>query len=247
MNQLIMWEYYFLHLFHNSLNLSILIVSLALSVVFYFLFKRTKEVKKRTKFLYAHIALLFFPFLFAAIFWFCGMTFSECAPMVTALFLPITLTFLFLLNIIFLPYIYNWSSNHREISEGFIQNFVEKTCEESNLKVPKVYYINDLRPIAYSFSNRNPSIFISVGLSEILTKDEMKAVLLHELYHIKNKSSLWKFSLTSLKSFSPLAAFATVEDSFDLEENEADNFASKIQGTNKFLTSAKMKMNRFNS
>ena len=73
----------------------------------------------------------------------------------------------------------------------------------------------------------------------------MQAVLLHELYHIKNKSSIWKFSLNQIKRFSPLSYFSSIRKSINNEERDADLFAIKVQGTKRFLQSAKKKINQF--
>ena len=242
----LMWKYYFYNIIYNQINLIVLIISIILSLFFYFSFRKTNNLKEKTKFLYAHIFLLFFPLIFSAIFWMCGMSFLSCPPMYLPIFLPLSLVSVLLLNFIFAPYFYSWDGNNTEIKQGRMKEFVGRQYNKLNLNEPKIYSINNIKPMAFSISNRKPSIFVSAGLAEILTEKELQAVLLHEMHHIKNRSSFWKFSLTNLKTFSPLVAFMTVKDSLDNEEREADAFAKSFQGTEKYILSAKKKIRAFN-
>jgi Zn-dependent protease with chaperone function len=53
----------------------------------------------------------------------------------------------------------------------------------------KVYIIKEKGPNAFCITN--PVVFMTTGLKEMLTEDEIIAVLLHEAGHIKNKD-IWK-------------------------------------------------------
>ncbi|PIN81881.1 hypothetical protein COV11_00815, partial [Candidatus Woesearchaeota archaeon CG10_big_fil_rev_8_21_14_0_10_30_7] len=136
------------------------------------------------------------------------------------------------------------SGKNKLIDEGIIKEFVKKHSKKLNVKEPKIYSLNDANPMAYSITNLNPSIFISAGLSELLSKKEMESVLLHELYHHKNKVYFWKFSINLLRIFSPLATFISTSEPMKQEEKEADNYAINLQKTNKYLLSAKKKINK---
>ena len=105
--------------------------------------------------------------------------------------------------------------------------------------------MKDITPMAYSITNIKPSIFLSVGLCELLNKKEREAVLLHELYHIKNNSSFWKFSMSNMKMFSRLSSLSSIKTSLEREEKDADLFAINVSGTDRFLNSAKQKINNF--
>ena len=73
----------------------------------------------------------------------------------------------------------------------------------------------------------------------------MKAVLLHELAHLKNKSSIAKYSDTLLRMFSPISLLLRFHHDNTMEEKRADNFVIEIQRTDKHLKSAKRKIDEF--
>ncbi len=110
-----------------------------------------------------------------------------------------------------------------------------------------MFYINSARPYAYSLKTIKGAIFISVGLFEILSKKEIQAVILHELYHIKQRSSFYKFSTNFLKTFSITPSFLNLNKSLQQEEKSADRFAIKTQKTSKHIKQAKKKISLFYS
>jgi len=86
-------------------------------------------------------------------------------------------------------------------------------------------------------------VFVSVGMFDLFSKKELDAVLLHELYHVKARSSWSKFSAVFVKAFSPIAWFSS--SSVEKEERAADAFAVHLQKTSRHLKSAKQKLNSF--
>ena len=240
--QMSMWSLYFGHIRNNAAYTKVFILSLVLSSVFYLLFRRTERLKLKINFLAAHIIFLFFPFVFSAIFWRCMMPIINCSPKMLIFFGPIAAISAIVMGFVILPYIYGWSDKNNPIENGFIKDFTAKQSGEIGIIEPNVYSINDIKPAAYSITNLKPAIFISAGISELLTKKEMEAVLLHELHHHKNKAYFWKFSGNALKFFTPLAAFPCASEQMRQEEIEADNYAIKVQKTSKYLESAKRKI-----
>ncbi len=53
-----------------------------------------------------------------------------------------------------------------------------------------VVVIKDSKPQAFCFGIRNPKIYISTGLLQLTTPQELEAVLRHEKYHLEHKDSL---------------------------------------------------------
>lgn len=65
---------------------------------------------------------------------------------------------------------------------------VEKLAEDAKLPMPKLYMINDPAPNAFA-TGRDPAhscVSVTSGLLEIMDDNELRAVLGHELSHIKN-------------------------------------------------------------
>jgi len=241
-----MWNVYASHILSTPHMLAIFIGSFSLALLFYILFRKTAFVSRKVTYLYLHILFIFLPFISSALLWKCLMPVIACSPKMIIYLASIGSGGTLLLSFVILPYIYNWASNSKEIKEGEIKDFVSEKSQAMNIREPKVYAVEDIRPCAYSITNIQPSIFVTVGLCELLDKKEMEAVMLHELYHVKQKTSFWKFSINMLKIFSPLSSFITTDDAIDKEELDADHFAISMQGTKRFLKAAKGKVNKFN-
>ncbi len=240
--QFSMWELYFRNLIYTPLNLYILIIAFILSVIFYFLFKRAETLKKKISYLAMHIVLIVFPFVFSAFYWKCVMSIMHCGPMAFILFIISASIISGVLGFMFIPFLFRWSNKDHIIDRGYIKNFIKRQSKKLKIQEPTIHFTNELKPMAYSITNLKPSIFITTGLSEMLSKKEMESVLLHELYHHKTKAYFWKFSINMLKIFTPLSTFINTSQSMEKEELEADNFAVLVQKTDKYLNSAKRKI-----
>jgi heat shock protein HtpX len=69
-----------------------------------------------------------------------------------------------------------------------LYNVVEEMAIAAGLPVPKVYLIRDPAPNAFA-TGRDPqhaSVAITSGLRERLTRDELQAVIAHEMGHVRN-------------------------------------------------------------
>ncbi|PWB52290.1 MAG: hypothetical protein C3F06_08805 [Candidatus Methanoperedenaceae archaeon] len=106
------------------------------------------------------------------------------------------------------------------------QEFVDK------LTSARVYYFDSAVPKAFAAGR---SIFISIGLLELLDEDELKAVLAHEAWHIRHNSGMPFLSQLALMAFS--------SSSEPELEDQADRFAAKIAG-NTALYSARNKVDK---
>lgn len=239
-----MWKVYASHILNTPHMLAIFIGSFFLALLFYALFRKTTSVSRKATYLYLHIIFIFFPFISSALLWKCHMPVMACSPKMVIYLVSIGAGGTLLLSFVTLPYIYNWASNSKEIKEGAIKDFIGEQSQAMGIREPKVFAVEDIKPCAYSITNIQPSIFVTVGLCELLDKKEMEAVLLHELYHVKQKTSFWRFSINMLKIFSPLSSFITTDEAMDREEFDADQFAVSLQGTKKFLKSVKNKVNK---
>ncbi len=106
------------------------------------------------------------------------------------------------------------------------QEFIDK------LASARLYYYDSAIPRAFA-SGR--SIFVSLGLLEILDEDELKAVLAHEAWHIRNNSRTPYLKQLALMTFSS-------HKESELE-HMADCFAARIAGS-EALFSARDKLDK---
>lgn len=95
----------------------------------------------------------------------------------------------------------------------------------------KVYYYDSA--ILRAFASGN-SIFLSLGMLELMNESELKAILAHELWHIRHNTKTPILRELSMVTF-------TKNCSGDELELLADEFASKIVGRNA-LESARAKL-----
>jgi Zn-dependent protease with chaperone function len=93
-----------------------------------------------------------------------------------------------------------------------IQKEVKRMSRKLDIAEPKVGLVDDLLPNAFTLGyGRNTVVVFSLGLLELLEPDELKAVVSHELAHIKAKDFLFRalsYSLNLLSFFNPLSYFA---------------------------------------
>ncbi|NJD77631.1 MAG: hypothetical protein FIB08_11130 [Candidatus Methanoperedens sp.] len=106
------------------------------------------------------------------------------------------------------------------------QDFVDRLTSAT------IYYYDSAVPRAFA-SGR--SIFVSLGLLEVLNEDELKAVLAHEAWHIRSNSRTPYLKQLALMTFS--------QPKKSELENLADVFAAEIAGS-EALSSARDKLDK---
>ncbi len=80
----------------------------------------------------------------------------------------------------------------REVTSGVLYDVVRELIQQNNLTMPKVYIIPQATPNAFA-TGRNPQhavVAATEGILQILTREELKGVMAHELSHVKNRDIL---------------------------------------------------------
>jgi heat shock protein HtpX len=91
----------------------------------------------------------------------------------------------------------------------WLQTSVIQLSKNLGITVPKIGIVEDLRPNAFTIGyGKRATVVFSVGLFNVLGKEEMVAVASHELAHLKNRDFFYKVAssaLTAVSFFNPLA------------------------------------------
>ncbi len=90
------------------------------------------------------------------------------------------------------PSIVAWSTRLRYIRKGenpFLENMVTELCQKSAIPMPRLAIVEDPTPNAFVFGRTLSSATLAVhtGLLTRLNNEEIKAVLGHEIGHLKHK------------------------------------------------------------
>ena len=220
------------------------LASFSLAVLTIFLLRRSFSSKAKIGLIYAHLSSLFFPpVLFTTNFacgWFCLPCFEN--PLGLALLaLPTTLIASAIAGFVVIPGYFLISRKTFLSTDKGLKSFLANHSARAGIKAPGLYIIDLARPLAFSFRSFRSAIFLSVGMVEILRKRELEAVLLHELFHVKSGSSIFKFS-SALMRLSPFSLMKNFDLELGSEEEGADSFVREVQRTSRHLAGAKRKI-----
>ncbi len=191
--------------------------------------------------LYAHLMLVLSPLFYFALSINCSFSLVKgLLSWCTALFakfviyiVPPLMALSFIGGYLLIPRLY------KLIAKPLSLKSFKELCVLTGIKA-ELYLVDKAKPVAFALGKK---IFISVGMFELLSKKELEAVLLHELHHVKARSSWNKFSAGFVRMFSPIAWFSV--SSVEREEKAADLFSVKMQKNGAYLRSAKRKVGVF--
>lgn len=80
----------------------------------------------------------------------------------------------------------------QEVQSGPLYEVVAELAQQNNLTMPKVYTLPQPTPNAFA-TGRNPQhavVAATEGIMNILSRDELKGVMAHELAHVQNRDIL---------------------------------------------------------
>lgn len=80
----------------------------------------------------------------------------------------------------------------QETQSGQLYDVVSELCQHNNLTMPKVYLLPQQTPNAFA-TGRNPQhavVAATQGIMQVLSREELKGVMAHELAHVQNRDIL---------------------------------------------------------
>lgn len=228
--------------FQNPLHLSVLIFSWALALITFLYWREHPQAR----YLYAHLFFLLVPLLDFAVGVPCQTPFLQglqtfCSVVITRtviLLIPVALVLAVVLGYCVAPAMYKRMYGAKPLKGARYREL----ARAAGIPDARFWVLDTAKPVAFSFGR---DVLMSVGMFELLAKKEQDAVMFHELGHVRQQSSVSKFSLWLARLFSPLAHFASVGAHVGAEEHAADRFAAQLQGTMKHVRAAKQKLRAF--
>jgi len=96
---------------------------------------------------------------------------------------------------------YTWTAGHHQLmwklgaqptSDPALVNAVRELCSSGDIPVPEIYLSLDPSPNAFAItSSKGSAVCVTRGMRDLLDEREMRAVLGHELAHIRNRDSVF--------------------------------------------------------
>lgn len=86
-----------------------------------------------------------------------------------------------------------YKANFKAELPEYLTAFVTEVCARHNMKMPKIGFIDDGAPNAYTYgrTKNDARVIITRGTLELLSEDEVKAVVAHELGHASHYDMLF--------------------------------------------------------
>ena len=106
------------------------------------------------------------------------------------------------------PSIVKWSTKLKYLQPGenmFLEQLVDELSHSANVPLPKLAIVEDPTPNAFVFgrSLRSSTLAVHTGLLRQLNRDEVKAVLAHEIGHLRHKDVI----IMTIVSAIPILAY----------------------------------------
>ncbi len=98
---------------------------------------------------------------------------------------------------------------------AYLDSFIRSVCDEQGMKYPKIGYIDDGAPNAFTYgrTKNDARVVLTRGIFELLSEDEVKAVVAHELGHARHYDML----LMTAAQLVPLVLYALYKFCFTAE------------------------------
>ncbi|PIN96041.1 hypothetical protein COX86_00210 [Candidatus Micrarchaeota archaeon CG_4_10_14_0_2_um_filter_60_11] len=108
----------------------------------------------------------------------------------------------------FAPSIIRWTTRMRELPHGeyaWLHAELAELSKKAGIKTPRLYLVMDGTPNAFAFGRtpNDANIAVHAGLLNALNREEVKAVVAHEVGHVKH----WDVAVITLASMVPLLAY----------------------------------------
>ncbi len=109
---------------------------------------------------------------------------------------------------------------NKEIPD-YLKIFIEDVCSKNKIKYPRIGIIDDGSPNCYTYgrTKRDARIILTRGMFELLSEDELKACVGHELGHVAHYDML----VMTVAQLIPIVFYAIYEACINSTDGDSDN------------------------
>lgn len=108
--------------------------------------------------------------------------------------------------------------------------FLARFSKELNIKLPSLYVFISKEPKAFAVDGFKKAIFLSDSIIERLDTNSIKAILLHEMYHLKRGTGVLKNIINSISTLNFKIIPVPINELDRYEEEEIDKILLKNHG-----------------
>ena len=103
----------------------------------------------------------------------------------------------------------------------YLDKFIQEVCQNNNMKYPKMGYIDDGAPNAFTYGHtkNDARVILTRGIFDLLTEEEVKAVVAHELGHASHYDMLFM----TVAQLVPLVLYGIYEIFMNTEKSSDRN------------------------
>lgn len=106
----------------------------------------------------------------------------------------------------------------------YLKSFIEEICKENKMKYPRIGYIDDGAPNAFTYGHtkNDARVVLTRGIFELLSEEEVKAVVAHELGHASHYDMLFM----TVAQLVPLVLYGIYEVCLRSDKDNSNNNSS---------------------
>lgn len=107
----------------------------------------------------------------------------------------------------------------------YLKTYITEVCQKYKIKYPKIGYIDDGAPNAYTYgrTKKDARIILTRGIFELLNPEEVKAVVAHELGHVAHYDMVFM----TVAQLIPIVLYAVYDGVTSIAVKDSDNDSSK--------------------
>ena len=115
----------------------------------------------------------------------------------------------------------------------YLKNFIADVCADNNMKLPRIGYIDDGAPNAFTYGHtkNDARVILTRGILDLLNEEEVKAVVAHELGHAVHYDML----VMTVAQLVPMVLYAIYQACMKYKSSSSSKDSSKGEGTVKLI------------